>query len=496
MPYNPEEDWDELRSKILGFGEKSVRKSYYSELQENVDSLRRFRTLLNQTEDIILLVNLSNYLLSDFNSSASFQLGFSCSELKYKSFFDLIMPEDRMKFENIFSDFDFKNKLLNKRINTYFVKKNKKLIPVEMALHVVNFDDEHYLVLVARDISVSLAAEKELEESKMYYKALFESTGAATAVLDYDLSIIELNSYCEVVTGYSKEEVLGRNVLDFLPPTVDDVVREHHYSRFKNNDTTPKRYDLHFISKQGKHVDVIVTVGIIPGTGKSIISLIDVTDMNKAKEVLQVALDEKDILLREIHHRVKNNMQVISSLINLQANIIKDDFEYKYIFDDCQMRIQSMAFIHEQLYNSDNLSVLNFKEYILTTVKHLEYSLYTPSREVTVNFDLNDVFLDIDLAIPCGFILTEIVTNSFKHAFKDRDKGTVNISIIEKNYNVVLTISDDGCGFDLNNIRDGALGIKLIYSLVDQVDGDLEIKSDENGSTFILTFKSVFNDRI
>ena len=112
-------------------------------------------------------------------------------------------------------------------------------------------------------------------------------------------------------------------------------------------------------------------------------------------------------------------MQVISSLINLQSNIIKDDFKYKYIFEDCQLRIQSMAFIHEQLYNSDNLSVLNFKEYILNTVKQLEYSLYTPDREISVNFDLNDVYLDIDLAIPCGFILTELVTNSFKHEFKD-----------------------------------------------------------------------------
>lgn len=496
MPYNPEEEWDDLRSKILGFGEKSVRKSYYSELQENVDNLRRFRTLLNQTEDIILLVNLSNYLLSDFNSSASFQLGFSCSELKYKSFFDLIMPEDRIKFESMFANADFKTKLLNKRINTYFVKKNKKLIPVEVALHVVNFDDEYYMVLVARDISDSLSAEKAIEESRTYYKALFESTGAATAVLDYDLTIVELNSYCEVITGYPIEECIGKNVLDFLPPVIDDIVREHHFARFKNKDDTPKRYDLHFISKQGKHVDVIVTVGVIPGTGKSIISLIDVTDMNQAKEVLQDALDEKNVLLREIHHRVKNNMQVISSLINLQANVIKDDFEYKYIFDDCQRRIQSMAFIHEQLYNSDNLSVLNFKEYILTTVKHLEYSLYDPSKKINVNFDLNDVFLDIDLAIPCGFILTELVSNSFKHAFKDKDEGTIDINFVEKNYNVVLTISDDGCGFDLDNIPDGSLGIKLIYSLVDQVDGDLEIKSDENGSTFILTFRSVFNDRI
>jgi PAS domain S-box-containing protein len=496
MPYDSEDDWEDLRSKILGFGEKSVRKNYYSELQENIEGLRRFRTLLNQTEDIILLVNLSNFLLSDFNSSASFQLGFSCTELKYKSFFDLIMPEDHIKFKSMFSDDDFKTKILNKRINTYFVKKNKKLIPVEVAVHVVKFDEDYYMVLVGRDVSVNVKAEMELEESKTYYKALFESTGAATAVLDYDLTIIELNSYCEIVTGYSKKEVLGKNVLDFLPPVVDDVVREHHYARFKNNDSTPKRYDLHFISKQGKHVDVIVTVGIIPGTGKSIISLIDVTDMNKAKEVLQVALDEKDVLLREIHHRVKNNMQVISSLINLQSNIIKDDFKYKYIFEDCQLRIQSMAFIHEQLYNSDNLSVLNFKEYILNTVKHLEYSLYTPDREVSVNFDLNDVYLDIDLAIPCGFILTELVTNSFKHAFKDKTDGNIDISIIEKDYNVILTIEDNGSGFDLDNLREGSLGLKLVYSLVDQVDGDLEVKSDENGSKFILTFRSVFNDRI
>ncbi|MDP3623469.1 MAG: ATP-binding protein, partial [Methanobacteriaceae archaeon] len=151
---------------------------------------------------------------------------------------------------------------------------------------------------------------------------------------------------------------------------------------------------------------------------------------------------------------------------------------------------KSMALIHEQLYQSENLASINFAEYIKNITSQLFNSYSSPTTTITLNLDLQDVNLEIETAIPCGLIINELVSNSLKHAFKNRNKGKINISLNQDSENVVLSISDDGVGFDLGKINiSDSLGLKLVKTLVNQLDGSLEIRSDE-GSSFLIIFNA------
>ena len=156
-----------------------------------------------------------------------------------------------------------------------------------------------------------------------------------------------------------------------------------------------------------------------------------------------------------------------------------------------------MALIHEQLYQSENLASINFAEYIKNITSQLFNSYSSPASTITLNLDLQDVNLEIETAIPCGLIINELVSNSLKHAFKNRNKGKISISLNQDSENVVLSISDDGVGFDLEKINiSDSLGLKLVKTLVKQLDGSLEIISNE-GSSFLISFnEAVYKNRI
>ncbi|MBI5459877.1 sensor histidine kinase [Methanobacterium sp.] len=200
---------------------------------------------------------------------------------------------------------------------------------------------------------------------------------------------------------------------------------------------------------------------------------------------------QKEMLIKEVHHRVKNNLMIISSLLNLQSNYLKDE-ESKEIFKESQNRAKSMALIHERLYRSIDLKNIDFKEYITTLANDL-YRTYVkdPSR-VSLQMIIEDVNIDINSAIPLGLILNELITNSMKHAFPDGRKGTVSISFEEKDDEFILKVSDDGIGFpsDLDYTKTNSLGMQLVTSLTSQINGKIELDRD-HGTKFTLTFKEL-----
>ncbi len=214
----------------------------------------------------------------------------------------------------------------------------------------------------------------------------------------------------------------------------------------------------------------------------------DVRERKKTEEKIKAALKEKEVLLKEIYHRVKNNMQVISSILNIQSKHIEDKQALK-MFENGQSRIRSMALVHEKLYESENLAGIDFADYIRSITTYL-FRLHKISEAVRSNVDIKEILLDINTAIPCGLIINELVSNSLKYAFPEGIEGEIWIRLYsDKDGRFTLLVKDNGIGFpkDMDFRKTESLGIQLVIMLVEQLEGTIELDKSE-GTAFTITF--------
>lgn len=214
-------------------------------------------------------------------------------------------------------------------------------------------------------------------------------------------------------------------------------------------------------------------------------------ETEEKKIIIENSLVEKETLLKEIHHRVKNNLQIISSLLNLQANQT-DDENLKRIMAEAKNRISSMALIHQKIYQSGNLSSIDFQAYIEQMVQSMETLFNSSKKQITYNINTNGIILDIDTSIPLGLIINELLTNIYKYAFADQNTGIVTVILQKKNTEEMeLHISDNGKGlppdFDLNSLN--SLGLKLVKGLSNQLKGTIRFENNHGTHCFI-TFKN------
>ncbi len=208
----------------------------------------------------------------------------------------------------------------------------------------------------------------------------------------------------------------------------------------------------------------------------------EVAQRKLAQEQINESLKEKIVLLREVHHRVKNNLQIVSSLLNLQAGYINDK-KILEVFKESQARIRSMALIHEKLYQSRDLDKINFTDYIDSLIRDLFRSYRSRLNNINIRCEAEQIFLEIDQAILCGLVINELISNSIKHAFKDRENGEVVVKLSNENDMYTITVQDNGVGFpeDIDIENSDSLGLQLVTSLTTQMGGKLEIKS-QNGT--------------
>jgi two-component sensor histidine kinase/CHASE2 domain-containing sensor protein len=212
-------------------------------------------------------------------------------------------------------------------------------------------------------------------------------------------------------------------------------------------------------------------------------------ELSRSNASLTTLVKEKDVLLKEIHHRVKNNLQVISSLLNLQAGYITDTKALE-VFTESRNRVRSMSLIHEKLYQSQDLSRVDFNDYIRSLTSGLLSTFAGVASKVRINVDINDVMLGVNSAVPCGLIVNELVTNCFKYAFKPGQPGEIKIGMerIEPS-RFRLSVADDGTGvpkgFDFRNTE--SLGMQIVTTLTEQLDGTVELLNG-NGTTFVIDF--------
>jgi len=214
----------------------------------------------------------------------------------------------------------------------------------------------------------------------------------------------------------------------------------------------------------------------------------ELAERKRAEEQIKASLREKELLLKEIHHRVKNNLQVISSLLYLQSKNVSDEQTFQ-MFRESQSRVRSMALVHESLYQSKDLARIDFAEYIRNLAAYIFRSYGADSKTVNLEVDAEGVFLGIDVAVPWALITNELISNSLKHAFPNGRGGEIRVRLrTEDDRGLVLTVCDDGVGFpDGLDFRDTkSLGLQLVNTLVDQLEGTIEIDGSE-GTEFTIT---------
>ena len=330
-------------------------------------------------------------------------------------------------------------------------------------------------------------------ESERRFRAIFDHTFQFTGLLAPDGSVLETNATALAFAGLTRDQVIGKLLWEApwwraeTTPRIRDAVGRAAAGEFVRfevevlgaGDTTMV---IDFSLKP--LLDELGRVAMLIPEGR------DVTDIKRAERRLEASLEEKEILLKEIHHRVKNNMQVVSSLLQLQSRYTKDP-EATAMFRESQDRIRSMALIHEKLYKTKDLSRVDFADYLHTLGEMMSRSYGGTRAGVRIVVEASPAHLGVDTAIPVGLILNELVTNAMKHAFTESMSGSVTIRFSgegERRYQLVL--EDDGIGlpstFSLE--ADTTLGLRLLRILTEQVDGTLTFTPKARGSSFRLGF--------
>lgn len=335
-------------------------------------------------------------------------------------------------------------------------------------------------------------AEAELKSAREKLESFFNNTSDAIIITDLNLNILQVNKGFEKMYGWTTGEAVGKKlstIPEQIVPETEKLLNEVKAGRVITDHETIRR------RKDGSLFDVSSTISPIKDAAGNVVAFagisMDITQRKKAEAEIRHSLKEKETLLREIHHRVKNNMQIISSLLRLQSKYLKnkDDVE---IFKESHNRISSMALIHEKLYQSRDFTNIDFNVYVRDLVKGLFHSYGTDERGIKLKISVGNVPIGIDSAIPCGLIINELVTNSLKYAFPDGRKGEINVSLgVVGEQEFELIISDNGVGIpeSIDFEKTDTLGLHLVKILAEnQLHG--EITTDrKNGIEFKIKFK-------
>lgn len=286
---------------------------------------------------------------------------------------------------------------------------------------------------------------------------------------------------------FKVDNLIGLNIKDvFHDQLIANEINQHVNQCLKKNDlithnfsvdTTDQKFKIHFENRYSKlNEDEVVIISR------------NVTDTVEYEKKLIDTVKEKEVLLKEVHHRVKNNLQVINSILNLQSSYVKDE-ETAQIIIESQNRIRSMSFIHESLYQTKDFTHISFDSYITTLVTNLVHSYEIRSNQIKLDLEIDKVELALDQAIPCGLILNELITNALKYAYPNGEKGVISIKVKSDDNNIQISVKDFGVGLPegFNIAESDSLGLSLVETLVSQLDGQCTVKTNK-GTEFLVIF--------
>jgi PAS domain S-box-containing protein len=456
------------------------------------DELRRTGTLVDMIVEnipnMIFLKDARNLEFVRFNRAGEDLVGYSRDELLGKSDYDFFPKEQADFFTEKDRQALHRKDLVdipeesvqtrNKQIRTLHTKK--------VALLDANGEPE-YLLGISEDITERRQATEALRKSEEKYRGIFDESVAAIFAFDNEKNFTDSNQAGLDLLGYSREELLCMSIPDVDADPV--VVLPAHRQLLTGGRLINYKHQLR--RKDGTVITVLNNSRPLTDLHGNVVgmlsTLIDITEIKLAEELLRATLQEKEVLLREIHHRVKNNMQVVSSLLAIQAEEVKND-QVRKALQENQQRIAAMAMIHETLYSGQGSSAIDLSSYLKSLVHHFQ-QLYSGRVDVRIELELDQVELGIDQAAPCALIVNELITNAFKHAFPEGSEGTIQIKThLANEREVVLEVSDDGVGLpaDLDLGNPSGLGLRLVQGLIrHQLRGSLDVAVGR-GTAFIL----------
>ncbi|WP_341738963.1 PAS domain S-box protein [Microcoleus sp. CAWBG640] len=333
-----------------------------------------------------------------------------------------------------------------------------------------------------------------LQESEHKFRSLYEATSDAVMLLNEEM-FFDCNFATLKMFGCSKkEDFYGKHPRDLSPPFQPKGEDSKTLSKQKiatAMETGSCRFDWVHKRLDGSEFPAEVLLNSMEINGEKFLQAVvrDITDRKRDEDQIKASLAEKEVLLQEIHHRVKNNLQVISSLLKLQSRYIQDSHVTEML-KESQNRVRSMALVHEQLYQSKDLSKIDFADYIHNLAQNLFQAYEINAKGIKLQTKIAPCFMNIDTAVPCGLIINEFVTNSLKYAFPEQPQGTIKIDFSFDNDRVcVLVVSDSGIGLpkDLDYKNSRTLGLRLVVSLVKQIRGNIELVKTA-GTVFKITF--------
>lgn len=454
----------------------------------NFNNDEKFQAFLEAAPDAIVIVDREGTIVI-VNSLTEKMFGFARRELLGKVV-EILVPDRYRKIHvrhrKGYYD-DPRTRPMGEGRTLTGKRKDGSEFPIEISLSPLKSDQGILVTSIIRDISSRVQLEAKFE-------GLLESAPDGIVVVNSNGKIVIVNTQAEKMFGYVREELLGRPVEILVPEKVQAKHVSLRNGYIHNPKTRPMGAGRALTGKRKDGSEFPVEISLSPletEKGTLITSIIrDITDRRKAEEQLQASLREKEALLKEIHHRVKNNLQVTSSLLRLQSSYVEDE-KSKELFKESQNRIRSMALVHEKLYQSKELSSINFCEYIVTLSNLLFRSFGVNPSQIRLHTYSKDIFLSVETAVPCGLMVNELISNCLKHAFPNDRKGEVVITITKVGENrYKLEVRDNGVGLPekLEIGRTESLGLQLVRTLSQQLNGHIEVHRIDPGTKFIIWF--------
>lgn len=331
--------------------------------------------------------------------------------------------------------------------------------------------------------------DQKLEESQEFADSILETANVGIALIEESGVLMRVNNTFARMFGYEKEDLVGEYFTRIIPEHPDINSRQAFTRLLKGAENYKREWTA--IDSKGNEIKVLIDTSVleeIAGRRYLVVSVTDITNQKKNQQKLLASLKEKRVLLTEIHHRVKNNLAIVASFLQLQK-FNTDDSELIKALSDSEMQIHSMAMIHEKLYESKSLTHIPMDEYIrdlIDSIKRIRY------KKIDLEVQSDCFNLNVNQAIPCALILNELISNAFEHAYKDDEEGLISINTVY-NYGVVnLTVTDDGCGLPVDFQLSGAetYGYSIINALVKQLEADISIDSELGlGTEIAISFK-------
>jgi PAS domain S-box-containing protein len=366
--------------------------------------------------------------------------------------------------------------------DVYGRHRDGRRVPVEVSLRPVRTPEGGTLVLAS---VVDLTERKRAEEQ---FRLAIEAAPNGMLLADEQGHIVLVNAQIEQVFGYTRAELVGRSVDELLPVSLSGGHSEPRATFHAGPGGRATGAQSELLGRRKDGTQVPVEIGLSPFDTEAghlvLASIVDITERKRAREQLQASLAEKEVLLKELHHRAKNNLQLIASLLDLASAA-----PGPAVLAECRDRINSIALVHEQLYESGAFATIGLRDYLQTLTEQVSHAWTRADRApIAVHIEADDVSLPLDHAVPCGLIINELITNAYKHAFPGGRAGSVVVRAQRKtDHRILVSVADDGVGLPSQPQRGGHIGLELVYALARQLRGTIAFETGP-GTRASLTF--------